>query len=82
MTASKTHRLKHPRHVSNAGLSGREGEILSLLAHGLSNKEIGGKLNLSPFTVKNHLARIYGKLRVRSRTAAVIAYLRDSLKLT
>jgi DNA-binding NarL/FixJ family response regulator len=57
-------------------LSEREREILELLAKGLSNKEIGNRIDLSPFTVKNHLARIYTKLRVRSRTAAVIAYLR------
>jgi ATP/maltotriose-dependent transcriptional regulator MalT len=76
MTASKSHRPKGPRQAANPGLSGREQEILGLLAHGLSNKEIGGKLDLSPFTVKNHLARIYGKLRVRSRTGAVIAFLR------
>jgi DNA-binding CsgD family transcriptional regulator len=75
MTASKSYRLKHAR-LAHAGLSAREAEILNLLAHGLSNKEIGGKLDLSPFTVKNHLARIYVKLRVRSRTAAVIAHLR------
>jgi DNA-binding NarL/FixJ family response regulator len=76
MTVSKSDRPKRPRRAANAGLSGREQEILGLLAHGLSNKEIGGKLDLSPFTVKNHLARIYGKLRVHSRTGAVIAYLR------
>jgi DNA-binding NarL/FixJ family response regulator len=72
VTLLKLRRIKRP----GSALSARELEILNLLAHGLSNKEIGGKLDLSPFTVKNHLARIYPKLRVRSRTAAVIAYLR------
>ena len=76
MTASKSQRAKRLRPPPNSSLSAREREILNLLTHGLSNKEIGGKLDLSPFTVKNHLARIYGKLRVRSRTAAVGAYLR------
>jgi DNA-binding NarL/FixJ family response regulator len=56
-------------------LSLREREILDLLAQGLSNKEIGVKLNLSPFTVKNHLARVFEKLHVRCRTEAVMAYL-------
>ena len=37
-------------------LSGREHQTLELLAQGLSNKEIGGKLEPSPFTVKNHSA--------------------------
>jgi DNA-binding NarL/FixJ family response regulator len=56
-------------------LSTREREILDLLAQGLANKEIGAKLNLSPFTVKNHLARVFEKLHVRCRTEAVMAYL-------
>jgi LuxR family maltose regulon positive regulatory protein len=76
MTVAKSRRAKRVRPLSISGLSGREREILELLTQGLSNKEIGGKLDLSPFTVKNHLARIFPKLRVRSRTAAVTAYLR------
>ena len=76
MTVAKSRRAKRVRRLSGGSLSGREREILELLTHGLSNKEIGGKLDLSPFTVKNHLARIFPKLRVRSRTAAATAYLR------
>ena len=77
MPSAKSQRLKRRgRSAASTSLSGREQEILELLSQGLSNKEIGGKLDLSPFTVKNHLARIFPKLRVRSRTAAVIAYLR------
>jgi DNA-binding NarL/FixJ family response regulator len=60
-------------------LSGREREILDLLAQGDSNKEIGAKLSLSPFTVKNHLARVFEKLHVRCRTQAVLAYLTPRL---
>jgi DNA-binding NarL/FixJ family response regulator len=56
-------------------LSARERDILTLLAQGLSNKEIGAKLDLSPFTVKNHLARVFEKLHVRGRTEAALAYL-------
>ena len=77
MTHAKSRRTKRVRHLANSGLSGREREILELLTQGLSNKEIGGRLDLSPFTVKNHLARIFRKLRARSRTAAVTAYLRS-----
>jgi DNA-binding NarL/FixJ family response regulator len=61
-------------------LSAREREILDLLAAGLANKEIGAKLNLSPFTVKNHLARVFEKLHVRCRTEAVMAYLHPAPK--
>jgi DNA-binding NarL/FixJ family response regulator len=57
-------------------LTPREREILDLLAQGLANKEIAAKLNLSPYTVKNHLARVFEKLHVRCRTEAVMAYLR------
>ena len=72
--------FQEPVHPADPGtaLSAREREILDLLAQGLSNKEIGAKLNLSPFTVKNHLARVFEKLHVRCRTEAVMAYLRPA----
>ncbi len=44
-------------------------------AQGLSNKEIGAHLNLSPFTIKNHLVHVFEKLQVRCRTEAVMTYL-------
>jgi LuxR family maltose regulon positive regulatory protein len=52
-------------------LTERELEVLHLLAQGLSNKEIGGRLVIAPSTVKQHLKNIYGKLDVHSRTQAV-----------
>ena len=52
-------------------LSQRELEILRLAARGLTNKEIASRLALSDRTVQGHLARIYGKLAVASRTEAV-----------
>jgi len=51
-------------------LSGREREVLWLLATGLSNKEIAHRLSLSTFTIQAHLRSIYGKLGVSSRSAA------------
>jgi DNA-binding NarL/FixJ family response regulator len=65
---------------AGTALSAREREVLDLLALGLSNKEIAAKLNLSPFTVKNYLARVFEKLHVRCRTEAVMAYLRPEAK--
>jgi DNA-binding NarL/FixJ family response regulator len=56
-------------------LSAREREILDLLSEGLSNKEISARLNVSQFTVKNHLAKVFEKLHVRCRTEAVMTYL-------
>ena len=52
-------------------LSQRELEILRMAAKGHTNKEIGARLHLSDRTVQGHLARIYGKLGVASRTEAV-----------
>ncbi len=52
-------------------LSERELEILRLAGKGLTNKAIGVALNISDRTVQGHLANIYGKLQVGSRTEAV-----------
>jgi DNA-binding NarL/FixJ family response regulator len=61
-------------------LSGRESEILALLAEGLSNKEIGARLSISFSTVRTHLMHIYEKLHVRCRTEAAAKYLRSMPK--
>lgn len=53
-----------------AGLSGREAEVLALLARGLSNKQIAAELTLSEHTIHRHVANILLKLRLSSRTAA------------
>jgi LuxR family maltose regulon positive regulatory protein len=52
-------------------LSGREAEILALLADRLSNKEIAEQLHITPETVKRHTANIYQKLDVHGRREAV-----------
>jgi DNA-binding NarL/FixJ family response regulator len=52
-------------------LSRRETEVLGLVAKGLTNAEIGRELFISETTVKTHLLRIFGKLSVSDRTAAV-----------
>jgi DNA-binding CsgD family transcriptional regulator len=59
------------RALEALGVSEREHEVLGLLAEGLSNKEIGERLFVSPNTVKTHLARVYDKLEVNRRTQAV-----------
>jgi len=53
-------------------ISERELEVLQLLAAGRSNKEIAGRLNVSPNTVKTHVGRLYEKLEVKRRTEAIL----------
>ncbi len=52
-------------------LTPRELQVLQQMARGLANKEIGDVLKISPYTVKDHLKTILGKLRVADRTEAV-----------
>jgi DNA-binding NarL/FixJ family response regulator len=60
-------------------LSRRETEVLGLVAKGLTNAEIGRGLFISETTVKTHLLRIFGKLGVSDRTAAVTTALNRGL---
>jgi len=53
-------------------LSARELEVLALVAEGLSNREIGKRLFITPGTVKNHVSNVLAKLGVRDRTQAVL----------
>src|SRR5688572_4598431 len=54
------------------GISDREIEVLELLAAGRSNKEIAKQLDVSPNTVKTHVARLFEKLDVARRTEAIL----------
>ena len=65
--------------ISSDPLTDRELEVLDLLSHGKSNKEIAANLSLSEFTVKGHLHNIFIKLNVLSRTEAIAAASRRGL---
>ena len=57
--------------VSQLGITARELEILGLIATGLSNREIAGRLFVSENTVKTHSSRVFDKLGAKRRTQAV-----------
>jgi DNA-binding CsgD family transcriptional regulator len=61
------------------GLTGREVQVLSLVATGQTNREISSTLMISEHTVARHLQNIFGKLGVSSRTAATTFALEHSL---
>ena len=68
-------RLITPRRAArpeSEGLTPREGEVLQLLAEGLSNKEIAGRLLVSEHTAKFHVNAILNKLGATTRTEAVV----------
>ena len=54
------------------GLTGRESEVLAMIAQGLSNIEIARELGLSLKTVQNHVANVLAKLQVQDRTQAAL----------
>jgi DNA-binding NarL/FixJ family response regulator len=63
--------MERTRGPAEEALSGREIEVLALVAKGASNKEVANQLWISEATVKSHLLHIFGKLGVTDRTAAV-----------
>ncbi|MGW4834200.1 response regulator [Amycolatopsis japonica] len=67
------------RNPTASPLSAREIEVLRLVARGSTNADIGRTLHISEATVKTHLLRVFGKLDVSDRTAAVTTAMRLGL---
>lgn len=71
LALSKTSFVINERAICETGISVRELEVLTLMAIGLSNREIAEKLFLSISTIKTHLSNVFYKLEVQRRTQAV-----------
>jgi DNA-binding CsgD family transcriptional regulator len=63
--------LRDETQMERLGITPRELEILELIAHGMSNREIAARLFISENTVKTHSSRVFDKLGARRRTQAV-----------
>ena len=68
--------IAFPRGSRRWRQSRRENEVPDLLSQGFGNKEIAQTLSISLDTVRYHLKQIYDKLHVRSRTEAVLKFLK------
>ena len=62
---------KNDAALKSLGITEREWAVLERIAAGRSNKEIARDLNVSPNTVKTHIANLFGKLEVQRRTQAI-----------
>lgn len=71
--------MRRMREPERDKMSGREVEILALVARGKSNKDIAKNLHISEATVKTHLIHTFSKLGVDDRTAAVTAALEQGI---
>ena len=70
--SDKLQNSSNPQTHKIAGLTPREREVITLVAQGLKNKQIAGKLFISETTVTHHLSSIYSKLDVSDRLELVI----------
>ena len=73
--------LRKPR-TEREALTGRETDVLRLIAEGLSNKQIARRLNLTEGTVKGYVSQILAKLHLEDRTQAALYAVRHGLNST
>ena len=73
--------LFEPQSLKSMGLTERETEVLTWVAEGKSNNDVGTILGISSVTVKKHLEHIFQKMGVETRTAAVAFALRATRQI-
>jgi DNA-binding NarL/FixJ family response regulator len=73
------HQTSQHREPYKEDLTERELEVIRLVAEGLSNQEIAGKLTISEKTVKTHISNILGKLALSDRTQLAIYAIKHGL---
>jgi DNA-binding NarL/FixJ family response regulator len=73
------HKQEKPSALITDKLTGREVDVLRLVARGLSNSEIADQLHLSEGTIRNHVSAIFTKLDVADRTQAAIIAIQHGL---
>ena len=69
-----TRRMQHP-----GGLTRREVEVLNLAARGLTTQQIADRLFISPKTADHHIQHVYTKIEVKTRAAAALWAMQNSL---
>lgn len=79
LLAAAGHASASQRPSRPAGLSGREVEVLTLLARGLTNREIAEQLVIAPATVDHHIRHIYTKIGCSTRIAATLFAMEQQL---
>lgn len=77
--AEAGHRVAPVRRERPSGLSGREVEVLRLVARGLTNREMAERLHVSPDTIKHHVGHIYDKIDRSTRAGATLFAMEQGL---
>jgi DNA-binding NarL/FixJ family response regulator len=80
--ASSNGKVQDPEHQKIEALTNREREVVTLIAQGLKNKEIGQRLFISDNTVRHHVTAIFSKLHVNDRVSLVVFAGRHGLTST